>query len=218
MAPIPEHDQPGARAVVTIADYVRALEEALRRQRLPRRRLLLEVEAHLRDLEPESGETHAVERFGTPEELARRYAEVIRPRVARRILLAGTVATGALGAIAVWFATAASAIVWDFPQGAPTLLLVQPAVMALVAAAVPLRRGNLAAVARAVLVSTLAVAAAALAETALALARPAGFILWSEAPWLVVGILGTAVGSAAAAAASIDALRRERAVPPAFFD
>jgi hypothetical protein len=74
-----------------IERYLRDLEAELRRTRVPvhrRRRLLVEVEDHLRS------DSESVERFGDPAELAQRYAAELRGRAlpASLVLLGATVA------------------------------------------------------------------------------------------------------------------------------
>jgi type II secretory pathway component HofQ len=77
---------------VTIEEYLRELRAALRVGPLRKRRILQEVEGHLREAaHVEGSEDAAIKRFGTPDEVASRFA----PR--RKSLVLAALATAALG-------------------------------------------------------------------------------------------------------------------------
>ena len=113
-------------------------------QRVPRRRMLAEAADHLRscaeELEetvgPEDAARIAVERFGAAAIVARRFAQAVASRTARRSLLWGSLARPLYGAAAVAFAATATPQFDDFPQGAPTALAGQFAAVALAMTAI----------------------------------------------------------------------------------
>lgn len=210
-----------------ISDYLGELERQLRARRVPRARLLREVEDHLRDVADElaasglprgDAEAQAVARFGAAAAVATRFAEAAASTTAHR---AANAAAGALIAyIATFcaFATSASPLVRDFPQGIPSFFGIQLAAVALaVALARSLRwrgetaapRAELSSLARGLSLSSGALLASALAEAALAIARPAGVVIWAEARWLTIGFAAAAtivtVAALAAARASAQA-------------
>lgn len=71
-----------------IDHYLRDLERALPRGLVLRRRILVEVEDHLREAARERGEEDAVTSFGPPQELARRYAPLAARRVGALVVFA----------------------------------------------------------------------------------------------------------------------------------
>jgi hypothetical protein len=211
----------------TINDYLGELERQLRVRCAPRTRLLREVEDHLRELVDElavsglaqpDAEARAIARFGAAAAVAARFAEAAASTTTHR---AASVATGALGAYVATFcafATAASPLVNDFPQGAASFFGIQLAAVAIAfALARSLRwrreaaapRAELAVLARSLALACGALAASALAEAALALTRPAGIVVWSEARWLILGF------AAAVATVLVSALAAARAAAQA---
>ena len=214
----------------TIGGYLEDLERQLRVRRTPRLRLLREVEDHLRDVADElaasgldraAAEARAVARFGAAVDVAARFAEAAAATSAHR---AAKVAAGALVAYAatfVAFATSASPLVRDFPQGAPSFFGIQLAAVALAAALVRSLRGrpeaaatrvDLSYLTRPVVVAGGALTASALAETAFALARPAGIVAWSEARWLTLAFATAAVVVLVAAVAAVRSAAQTSAV------
>jgi len=96
-----------------IADYLDRLDGELRLQRAPRRRLLAEVEDHLRSSALETGadvceaERAAVERFGAAATVARGFAHTVAATSARRSVGRLGVAFAAyVAAFAAFMATA----------------------------------------------------------------------------------------------------------------
>lgn len=84
---------------MTIDDYLRELSRQLRVGRLAKRRILREVEAHLRDAASREGDaSRAVARFGSPEALAVRFTDRYSTRLRASVLvgaaalLAGSIA------------------------------------------------------------------------------------------------------------------------------
>jgi len=225
-----------------IDEYLGELTRRLRLCRAPGKRLVLEVEDHLREATAEAvavgvppvvAEQQAVERFGDAADVAARFAEAAALTVAKRSVAAAALAVVAYAGVAAAFAIAASPLMRDFPQGAPTFFGLQLALVALGAAWVRVlywRRElampatELRVVTRSTSIATASVLFAAVLEAALALARPAGFIAWSEAPALVVAV-GCAFVLAAASAIvatrasaqrhALDALPRSRRRKPA---
>lgn len=65
-----------------IDEYLRDLERSLPRGLVLRRRIVVEVEDHLSQAARERGEEEAVASFGSPRDLARRYAPLAARRVA----------------------------------------------------------------------------------------------------------------------------------------
>jgi len=59
---------------VTIDEYLAELKRCLRARPIARRRILREVEAHLHDAAAQRGEQAAVDSFGPPDVLARRFS------------------------------------------------------------------------------------------------------------------------------------------------
>jgi hypothetical protein len=227
---------------MTIAAYLEQLEWELRLRRAPRLRLLEEVDHHLRDLADElaggglshaQAEERAIARFGDATTVAARFAEAAVSTTTRRAVRASVAAFAGYALVFVVFATAASPLLRDFPQGAASFLAIQVAAVALAVAAVRSLRwrgvvaapsGELAAIARCLLVACCALLAAGICEAAVALSRPAGVIVWSEGRWSTLGLAvavllllvsGLSAARAAAQASAVAALpaRRERTRP-----
>jgi hypothetical protein len=213
---------------MTIRDYLGDLERELRLRRAPSARLLAEVEDHLRDLSAEfaadgssraDAESQAVARFGAAATVAARFAEAAASTTVRRAVGAGAAAIVGYGAVLVLFATASPQL-RDFPQGAASFFAFQVAALALGVALVRWwhRRGQaapasaLVAIARAVVVATIALFVAGVAEAAVALSRPAGVIAWSDGRWLTLAFATAAIGVVAATIAALRALEQVAAV------
>jgi hypothetical protein len=215
---------------MTITDYLAELERELRLRRAPRVRLLREVEDHLRDLCAElvadghasdRAEARAVRQFGAAATVAARFAEATASTTAHRSVTIAVAAFAAYAGVFIAFATAASPLLRDFPQGAASFFGLQLAAVALLVAAVrSLRwRGEVAppaaelkAITRGLAVACVALIGAAAAEGAVALSRPAGVIVWSDGRWLTVafaaavGVLLLSTLSAARAGAQAQAV------------
>lgn len=178
-----------------INTYIRHLDAELRLKRAPRRRLLEEVEGHLRasaaervdeGRKHEEAEALAVASFGSAAALARRFAHAAASSAVRRALLWTALAFMSYALAVAIFMLAAPPWLRDFPQGAPSALLVQVAAVALLLSTIRVLRSRDSAVieedrlrlsANGLLVCALAVGAAVVAELLLALTRPA------QAPW-----------------------------------
>ena len=208
-----------------IADYLDRLEHELRLKRAPRRRLLAEVEDHLRssagelgaDLPTHEAERRAVERFGAAAIVARHFAQTVAASSARRSSYWLGAAFVAYAATAVLFALTAGPRFADFPQGAPSALALQVAAVAFAVSLVRTARWRRAPLvpedrvrllANGAVIGIGAVAAGLALETLVALTRPAGVLSWSDLP-IVVGMLAvaTCVTLAAALAAAAAAFR-----------
>jgi hypothetical protein len=195
---------PGERALSDspIASYLGLLDEELRLRRAPRRRLLAEAEDHLRSSAEElvgggrsaaDAEREAVARFGAASDLARRFAHAAASSTARAAVAWAGVAFLAYAAAAMLFAGVAPNWLRDFPHGAPSMLALQVAAVALAVTAVRAlhRRRSLAIdeerlrlVANGALTAALALTAGAGAELLLALTRPAA-APWADATALI---------------------------------
>jgi hypothetical protein len=218
-----------------IDSYLEQLDVELRLNKAPRRRLLAEVEDHLRasaaeiaaEAETEEAELRAVERFGSAATVARGFAVSVAATSARRSTYSLGLAFSAYVVACLLFASTASSEFADFPQGAPSALTLQFAAVAFTVSLVrALRwRGSTGTPEDRIrlLASGSVIGAAALAlgiggETAIALTRPAGVLPWQELP-LVAVAFGVAVGAALvaglAAAAAASRTSALRAVPGA---
>jgi HAAS len=193
----------------TIAEYLRRLDQELRLKRAPRRRLLAEAEDHLRSAVEElvgegraavDAEHEAVARFGAAAEVARRFAHAAASSTARAAVAWAGAAFFAYALTAGFFLVTAPSWLRDFPHGAPSMLALQIAAVALavtIVRALHWRRTliveehRLRLIANGALIAALAVAAGAVAETVLALTRPA------PAPWADASALLAAFGLAA---------------------
>jgi hypothetical protein len=210
--------RPGERALSDtrpIASYLRLLDEELRLRRAPRRRLLTEAEDHLRSAAEElvrggrsaaDAEREAVARFGAASDVARRFAHAAASSTARAAVAWAGVAFLAYAATAVFFAGAAPNWLRDFPHGAPSMLALQVAAVALAVTAVralhwrrtvAIDEERLRFIANGALTAALALAAGAVAELLVALTRPAA-APWGEASALIV-VFAVAAGVCIAA-------------------
>jgi len=219
---------------MTIDDYLAELERELRRRHAPRARLLSEAEDHLRDLSAElaadglaveQAEARAVTRFGGAATIAARFAEATASTSAHRAVTVAAAAFVAYAGVVVAFATAASPLFRDFPQGAGSFLALQPAALALGVALVRSLRwrgvpatptAELTAIARALSVAAAALIGAAVAEAAVALTRPAGVIAWSHGRWLTLAFAAAFAVLLLSSIAAVRAAVQARAVdsPP----
>ena len=213
-----------------IARYLEQLECELRVERAPRRRLLAEAADHLRgsaeDIAAEESvsaaeaERRAVERFGAAAVVARRFALAAASTSAQTTLIWVTTAFAAYAAASIAFVVAAPSWLLDFPQGAPSMLGLQVAFVALALSAVralPYRRSlvsdetRLRLIANGMLVSAAGVAGAAGAELALALTRPAA-APWSDATALIALYTVAAVAVVAGLLAAVASAARANAL------
>jgi hypothetical protein len=178
-----------------IASYLRVLDDELRLRRAPRRRLLAEAEDHLRSTAEEllhggssaaDAEREAVARFGAASDVARRFAHAAASSTARAAVAWAGVAFLAYAATAMFFVATAPNWLRDFPHGAPSMLALQVAAVALAVTAVRALRWRrtfaidgerLRLVANGALTAAVALGAGAGAELLVALTRPAA------APW-----------------------------------
>jgi HAAS len=202
--------------VSAIADYLDSLEQELRVKRAPRRRLLAEVEDHLRSCADELGadvdgaeaERQAIERFGAAATVARHFAHTVAAASARRSAYWLGLAFAAYATALVAFALTADARFTDFPQGAPSALALQvgaiAAALSLVRALrwrreplIPEDRVRL--LANGAAVGVIASGGGLALEALIATTRPAGALPWGERP-LLLALFALAVGASAAAA------------------
>lgn len=213
-----------------IARYLEQLEQELRVERAPRRRLLAEAADHLRgsaeDIAADEGvgadgaERLAVARFGAATVVARRFALAAASTSAQRALLWVATAFAAYAVATFAFVVAAPTWLLDFPQGAPSMLALQVAFVALALSglrALPYRRAlvtdetRLRLIVSGMVVSAVAVAAAAGAELVLALTRPAA-APWGEATALIVLYAVAASAVVAGVLAAIATAARAKAL------
>jgi hypothetical protein len=178
-----------------IASYVEQLERELRLRHAPRRRLLAEAEDHLRaateelverGMEREEAECIAIERFGAAALVAHSFGHAYASRSTKAALVWVISAFCAYAGAVLAIALTAPSWLLDLPQGAPSMLALQVAFVALVLGSVRLLRHRRSAVivepqlrfaANAAAVAALALAGAAFAELLVAWTRPAA------APW-----------------------------------
>lgn len=195
-----------------VSRYLEQLERELRVKRAPRRRLLSEAADHLwasTDEIAASGvprgvaEEQAVLRFGAAAVVARRFAHAVASTSVRTALVWAVTACASYGIAAVFFIVSGPAWLRDFPQGAPSMLALQVAFVALVLTGfralrvqktVLIDELRLRLVANGIAVATSVVAAAAGAELVLALTRPAA-APWGDAAG-VIGIYSVAGATA----------------------
>jgi hypothetical protein len=212
-----------------IASYVEQLERELRLRHAPRRRLLAEAEDHLRSaseelveqgMKREEAERVAIERFGAAALIAGSFAHAYASRSTKAafvwVISAFCAYAGAVLAIVL---TAPSWLL-DFPQGAPSMLALQVAFVALALGTVRVLRHRRSLVivephlrfaANGAAVAALALAGAAFAELLVGWTRPAA------APWqeetLLLALYGAAgLVSIVAALVASSALGRAQAV------
>ena len=198
--------KPGAIEV-----YLDRLEGELRLNRAPRRRLLAEVEDHLRtsatelnvDAGVEEAERRAVERFGAAATVARHFAMVVAATSARRSTYWLGLAFSTYAAACLLFALTASSEFADFPQGAPSVLALQVAAVAFALSLVRSLRwrrstdtpeDRIRFLANGAVIGAAALALGLASEAAIAVTRPAGVLPWQDLP-LVAVAFGVAVGA-----------------------
>jgi hypothetical protein len=220
---------------MTISDYIAEFEQQLRRRRVRRRRLVLEAADHLRESAEEliaagvpstDAEGEAVRRFGPAADVAARFSAASAASTARHAVKLAALALAGYVACFLLFSGNASAVVRDFPQGAPSFFAIQLAGVALLVAFVrswrwraPLSAppAELTFITRAAAVAVSALLAAAAGETLLALLRPAGVIVWEAAQWLTLAFAAAAlllvVASLPAARAAAQAAAVDRSPP-----
>jgi hypothetical protein len=204
-----------------IEEYLELLDGELRLGRAPRRRLLAEVEDHLRTSAtelsagagPDEAERRAVERFGAAATVARGFAKVVAATSAHRSTSWLVLAFSAYSAACLAFALTAPSEFADFPQGAPSAIVLQ---VGAVAVAVSLVRSlrwrrmsdtpedRIRFLANGAAIGAAALAVGLAGEAVIALTRPAGVLQWQELP-LVAVAYGVAVGATLAAGLSATA-------------
>jgi hypothetical protein len=178
-----------------IASYVEQLERELRLRHAPRRRLLAEAEDHLRSeseelveqgVKREEAERVAIERFGAAALVARSFAHAYVSRSTKAALVWVIAAFCAYSGAVLAIVLTAPSWLLDFPQGAPSMLALQVAFVALVLGTVRVLRHRRSLVivepqlrfaANGAAVAALALAGAAFAEFLLGWTRPVA------APW-----------------------------------
>jgi hypothetical protein len=212
---------------LTIAAYLRRLDEELRLNRAPRKRLLTEAEDHLCSVADEliadgrsaaDAEREAVARFGAAAQVARRFAHAAASSTAQTAVFWTGLAFLAYTVTALLFVFTAPSWLRDFPHGAPSMLALQVAGVAVALTAVRAlhwRRSlvideeRLRLVANGALVATLAVGAGAVGELLVALTRPAA-APWGDA-WALIASFGVVavVGLAAVLAATAGYVRAD---------
>ena len=215
---------------MTINDYMVDLERELRRRRAPRARLLRETEDHLHELcaeltadglSHEQAEACAVTQFGAAATIATRFAEATASTTAHRAVTVTAAAFVAYTGVFVAFATAASPLLRDFPQGAGSFLALQLAAVALGVAFVRSLRwrdalaaptAELTAIARALSVAGLVLIGAAVTEAAVAVSRPAGVIAWSHGRWVTLAFAAAVVVLLLSSVAAVRAAAQAQAV------
>ena len=200
----------------TIDAYLDRLDHELRLQRAPRRRLLAEVEDHLRSCARELGagvdeaeaERRAVERFGAAATVARHFAQTVAATSARRSVCCFGVAFAFYATALVVFALTADARFADFPQGAPSALALQIGAVAAILSVVRALRWRRAPLvpedrvrllANGAVVGVVAGGAGLVLEALIAATRPAGVLPWDKEP-LVLALFALAIGATLAAA------------------
>jgi HAAS len=203
-----------------IGNYLAQLDRELRVKRAPRRRLLAEAADHLRTsaeeivatgVEARAAEEEAIARFGAAALVARRFAHAVATRSARIALVWAASACASYAVAAGFFVLRGPSWLRDFPQGAPSMLALQVALVALLLTGIRafrFRRAlmidelRLRVLANGVAIASGVLAIAAGAEFVLALTRPAA------APWSdVTDVIGVyAVAAATTLAASFVAV------------
>jgi hypothetical protein len=212
-----------------IADYLDELDRELRVRRSPRRRLLAEAADHLyasadevaaSGLARDEAEQQAVRRFGDAAFVARRFAHAVASTAALMALIWATTACTAYAVAAAAFILMAPDWLRDFPQGAPSMLALQVAVVALVVSALRALRPRkallidellLRLIGNGVIIATLAVAGAAVLELLLAVTRPAA-APWREAATIIAIYAVAAAAAFVAALVAVATLTRARAL------
>jgi hypothetical protein len=198
-----------------IATYLAQLDRELRVKRAPRRRLLAEAADHLRasaeeivatGVEARAAEEEAVGRFGAAAVVARCFAHAVATRSARMALFWAASACASYAVAAGFFVLRGPSWLRDFPQGAPSMLALQVALVALLLTGIRAFRFRgallidelrLRLLANGVAIASGALAIAAGAELVLAVTRPAA------APWRdaadVIGVYAVAAATTLAA-------------------
>lgn len=201
-----------------IAEYLDRLDHELRLKRAPRRRLLAEVEDHLRssalelggDVSEDEAELAAVERFGAAATVARRFAHAVAARSARRSAGWLGVAFAGYAALLVVFMATARPEFADFPQGAPSALALQIAALAVAVSLIRSRRwrgfalvpeDRVRFLADGAVIGATSLGLGLLLEAMVAATRPAGVLPWDGLP-LVATLYGVSTLGALAAALS----------------
>jgi hypothetical protein len=222
MADVRPHAErrPRRPGVSAIARYLKQLDRELRIRRAPRERLLSEADDHLRasaeeiaasGVDAQAAEHEAVARFGAAALVARSFANAVATTSTRIALVFAATACACYAAAAALFVLTAPSWLRDFPQGAPSMLALQVATVALfvtgvralrIRSALLVDELRLRYVANSVVIASLAVALAAGAELVLALTRPAP-APWSDASAIIAVY---AVAAVVAGAASLVAL------------
>ena len=195
-----------------IAQYLNQLDSELRVNRAPRKRLLAEAADHLEASAEEIGasgvgrddaEQQAVARFGDAAIVARRFAHAAASTSAWTALVWAATACAGYAVAAAFFIVTAPSWLRDFPQGAPSMLALQVAAVALVLSGIRALRFRgallidelrLRLIGNGVVIATGVVTAGAALELLLALTRPA------PAPWRDAAAVIAAYAVAAAAA------------------
>jgi hypothetical protein len=202
--------------VSAIADYLDSLAQELRLKRAPRRRLLAEVEDHLRSCADELGadvdraeaERQAIERFGAAATVARHFAHTVAAASARRSAYWLGLAFAVYATALVAFALTADARFTDFPQGAPSALALQVGAIAVALSLVRALRwrreplipeDRLRLLANGAVVGVIASGSGLALEALIAATRPAGALPWGERP-LLLALFALAVGASLGAA------------------
>jgi hypothetical protein len=212
-----------------ITQYLKQLDREFRVKRAPRRRLLAEAADHLRASADEiaasgvardEAEQQALSRFGDAALVARHFAHAVASTSARAALIWAATACTAYAVAGAAFVLMAPDWLRDFPQGAPSMLALQVALVALVLAAVRALRFRrallidelrLRLIANGGAIATLAVAGAAVLELLLALTRPAA-APWGDAASIIAIYAVAASATVVAAFMSVAALGRTRAL------
>ena len=213
-----------------IDGYLDQLDRELRLKRAPRSRIIAEAADHLRSAAGDLAETgmpnteaerEAVTRFGAAVVVARWFAQASASTTLRSALAWTTLAFASYAGAAVLFLVAAPSWLHDFPQGVPSGVALQVGGVSLVLSglrvlrwrsAVALDEQRLHVAANGVLITALALAAAAGAELLVAFTRPAA-APWESVPSLIAaftvaaGIALPATFAAGASFARASALR-----------
>jgi hypothetical protein len=212
-----------------IASYVEHLERELRLKHAPRRRLLAEAEDHLRSAseelveqgtQREEAERMSIERFGAAALVARSFAHAYASRSTKAALVWVISAFCAYAVALLAIVLTAPSWLLDFPQGAPSMLALQVAFVALVLGTVRVLRHRRSLVivepqlrfaANGAAVAALALAGAAFAELLVGWTRPAG-APWQDETVLLVLYGAVCVISIVVALVAVSALGRAQAI------
>ena len=221
-----------------IAFYVEQLERELRLKHAPRRRLLAEAEDHLRSaseelveqgMTREEAERVAIEGFGAAALVARSFAHAYASRSTKAALVWVISAFCAYAGAVLAIVLTGPSWLLDFPQGAPSMVALQVAFVALVLGTVRVVRHRRSLVivepqlrfaANGAAVAALALAGASFAEFLVGWTRPAA-APWGEETLLLVFYGAVCVISIVVALVACSALGRSQAVartPPAGAD